>query len=121
MPSTNGTIESSNQIAVPTLDDCSNAHRQYATMVTVDDTARTYVKNACEYMSSERRVPAPSLSSVSSAYRLPVTMNSDAEPATIRNHGEMETPTATPPAIVRSTNPAATHARSSTASFFNHR
>ena len=35
----------------------------------------------------------------SSALRLPVTMNSEPAPATIRNHGEMSTPTATPPAI----------------------
>src|SRR5437870_2858949 len=34
-------------------------------------------------------------------------MNSDADPATIKNHGEIATPTATPPAIVRNTNPTA--------------
>ena len=59
------------------------------------------------YPASERRwLTAPSPSWRSSALRLPVTMNSDADPATMRNHGEIGTPTATPPAIVRSTKPA---------------
>ena len=46
--------------------------------------------------------------------------NGTAAPATIRNHGEISTPTATPPAIVRRTNPAATAAISRTASCFSH-
>ena len=37
-------------------------------------------------------------------------MNSEPAPATMRNHGEIDTPTAMPPAIVRSTKPHATAA-----------
>ena len=47
-------------------------------------------------------------------------MNIDPAPATIKNHGEIETPTAMPPAIARKTNPDATAARSSTGSCFSH-
>ena len=41
--------------------------------------------------------------------------------ATIKNHSEIGTPTATPPAMARRTNPAATAARSRITSSFNHR
>ena len=56
-----------------------------------------------------------------SQFRFPVTMNSAPDAATIRNQLLIDTPTATPPATVRSTNPAATVARSSTGSCFSHR
>ena len=62
---------------------------------------------------------ASSPSSVCSAERLPVTTNSAPDAATMRNQLLIDTPTATPPATVRSTNPEATAARSSTGSCFN--
>src|SRR4029077_13995125 len=40
MASTNGTIASWNHTGLPTVDDFSNAHRQYARIVTLDATAR---------------------------------------------------------------------------------
>ena len=41
MPRTNGTIDSSNHTGLPTVDDFSNAQRQYARIVTLDATERT--------------------------------------------------------------------------------
>src|SRR3954453_13697288 len=106
MPSTNGMIESWYHTALPavavvvsalpTIDDFSNAQRQYARIVTLAATARTKPRNATEYIWSARRcATAPSPNSTSSAWRLPVTMNSDADPATIKNQGEITTGTAT--------------------------
>ena len=110
-------IESWNHAGVPTRADFSNAHRQYARIATLDATARTYPRNDSEYPASARRWLVASLpSDRSSALRLPVTMNNEPAPATIKNHGEIETPTAMPPAIARSTKPHATAARSSTGS-----
>ena len=57
----------------------------------------------------------------SSDIRLPATMNRLPNMATIKNHSEIGTPTATPPAMARRTKPAATAARSRITSSFNHR
>src|SRR5262245_27099833 len=100
-------IETSNQEVSPTRPDTSKAQRQYARIATLEVTARTYPGYEVEYISSDGRTPAASSpSSNSSAWRLPVTMKNDPAPATMRNHGEISTPTATPPAIARRTNPA---------------
>ena len=120
-PARTGTIESSNHVASPTAprllerpqavreDRDARRHRAHVH----EERLRVEV----ERPSVVRRVVAQ-LEQL--AWRLPVTMNSDPAPATIRNHGEISTPTATPPAIARSTNPAATAPRSSTASCLSH-
>ena len=74
------------------------------------------------YEASARRVVAtPIPISNFSALRFPVTTNSAPAPATIRNHGEIDTPTATPPAIARNTNPDDTAKRSNTGSCLSQR
>src|SRR3954471_6755387 len=113
-------IDSSNQVVFPVWLELSNAQRQSARIATDDDTARTYSRNEAEYCASALRCPAASLpSSICSAWRFPVTMNSEPAAATIRNHVEIGTSTAAPPATARSTKPAATAARSITASCFS--
>ena len=52
---------------------------------------------------------------MNSAWRLPATMKSDPKLPTMKNHTEIGTSTAVAPAISRSTNPAATMPRSTTA------
>ncbi len=74
-----------------------------------------------EYSPSVRRCSNESEpSSTCSAWRFPVTMNSEPAPATMRNQSERRTPVATPPAMARNTKPAATAARSMTGSYFSH-
>ena len=67
----------------------------------------------------ERTSWAPSPSSIASAYRLPVTMNSDPNVVTNTNQLDIGTSTATAPAVARSTNPEAIATRSSTATCFH--
>ncbi len=55
MPSTNGTIDSSNQTGLQTVDDYSNAHRQYASTVTLDEKPRPLHKNSRAYIDSVNR------------------------------------------------------------------
>jgi hypothetical protein len=68
------------------------------------------------------RTPAASSPRSScSAWRFPVTMNSDPNEATMKNQSEIGTSVATAPATARRTNPAATHTRSTTATLFSPR
>ena len=57
---------------------------------------------------------------MNSAWRLPATMNSEPKLPTMKNQTEIGTSTATAPAMSRSTKPAATIPRSTTATCFSH-
>ena len=67
-----------------------------------------------------RTAAASSPISRSSAYRLPVTMNSDPNTVHSTNQLDITTPAATAPPAARSTKPEATATMSITATCFNH-
>ena len=84
-------------------------------MVTPVARVRTWFRNEAEYSPSTARVLTEPTDSASSAERLPATMNSDPKQATMRNQSDTWTPVAAAPATARMTKPAATAARSTTA------
>ena len=118
---TSGTIESRNHVVSPVCAAFSNAHKQYAVIITPAETARTNPRYEVEYCPSVLRCPCDAEpSSTCSAWRFPVTMKSEPAPATIRNQSDSGTLVATPPATARNTKPDATAARSMTGSCLSH-
>ncbi len=93
--------------------------------MTAADRVRTDRRNEGVYSPSVWRTePSSACWSASSCFspdRLPVTMSSEPNEATMRNQSDRATPVATPPATARRTNPALTAARSRMGSFFRPR
>ena len=87
---------------------CTAADRQHD----AQEPERVVVERAC--VSARRR-----RARAARAYRLPVTMNSEANEVVSKNHVLIGTSVATAPPIARSTKPAATATRSTTAMCFS--